>query len=180
VGGKNASLGEMIQHLGPSGIAVPEGFATTAGAYGHFVSANLLDARITAALGKLTDSDASLRATGHAIRTLIRSAQLPEDLWPTPSVRPTSSWAAASRDETPYVAVRSSAIAEDLPEASFAGQQESFLNVRGEAALLRACRDCYASLFTDRAISYRRQRGYDHMQVALSIGIQRMVRAPSW
>ncbi len=176
VGGKNASLGEMVQALAAKGIQVPPGFATTAEAYWHFVEANDLRNRIAGHLAAWQDQRASLAEAGEAIRSLILKAS-----WPKTSAEAILS---AYRDlcrrsggDEIEVAVRSSATAEDLPDASFAGQQETFLNIRGEAALLAACRRCFASLFTDRAISYREAKGFDHMKVALSIGVQRMVRS---
>ena len=176
VGGKNASLGEMVQALAAKGIQVPPGFATTADAYWQFVDANDLRSRITGYLAAWEEHRSSLSETGEAIRNLILKASWPEST--AQAIR------AAYRELCQRggggdidVAVRSSATAEDLPDASFAGQQETFLNIRGEAALLAACRRCFASLFTDRAISYRKAKGFDHMKVALSIGVQRMVRS---
>ena len=176
VGGKNASLGEMIQHLQAAGIQVPGGFATTAQAYWHFLEQSGLRERIGEKLAQFANNQLPLEKTGAAIRRLIRKAALPDDL----SQAITSAYRELASDrgkKNPAVAVRSSATAEDLPDASFAGQQESFLNIRGEAALLNACRRCFASLFTDRAIVYRENHGFDHMQVALSVGVQDMVRA---
>jgi pyruvate,water dikinase len=176
VGGKNASLGEMLQALKEKGVRVPDGFATTADAYWAFLEANDLQEEIRAHIQDLQSGNASLQETGKGIRRLFRYASFPQDI--------------AGRIMDAYhelgkrydvkevdVAVRSSATAEDLPEASFAGQQETFLNVTGEDELLEACRKCYASLFTDRAISYREEQGFDHMQVALSAGVQKMVRS---
>lgn len=176
VGGKNASLGEMIRALEVSGVRVPPGFATTADAYRDFVRHNKLAPVISAALADLRAGKASLSETGDAIRRgFLRSE------WP-PAVASAIQEAyrqLCSQIKRPAaaVAVRSSATAEDLPEASFAGQQESFLNVSGEITLMDACRRCYASLFTDRAISYRDAHGFDHLKVALSIGVQQMVRS---
>ena len=176
VGGKNASLGEMVQTLAPRGIRVPPGFATTAGAYWDYVEANDLGGEIGALLAQLAEGRATLAETGREIRALILRGEWPEDT--------AAAIAQAYRELCERtgkadvdVAVRSSATAEDLPDASFAGQQETFLNIRGEKALLNACRRCYASLFTDRAISYRDAKGFDHMAVALSIGVQQMVRS---
>jgi len=176
VGGKNASLGEMVQALEPKGIRVPPGFATTADAYWLFVETNALRSRIAELLAEWEESRASLAETGSAIRNLILKGK-----WPDAAAEAIRS---AYRDLCRRsgggdidVAVRSSATAEDLPDASFAGQQETFLNIQGEEALLNACRRCFASLFTDRAISYRKAKGFDHMKVALSIGVQRMVRS---
>ncbi len=176
VGGKNASLGEMLRNLAPHGIAVPPGFATTAAAYWLFVRHNgLADVIATVLAGKPGGND-SLTQAGKVIRTAFLNAEWPPSL--AEQIRSAyRALSARSGVVDADVAVRSSATAEDLPEASFAGQQESFLNIQGEAALLDACRRCYASLFTDRAISYRMAKGFDHMKVALSIGVQRMVRA---
>ncbi|PJI92074.1 phosphoenolpyruvate synthase [Yoonia maricola] len=176
VGGKNASLGEMIHALGPKGILVPPGFATTADAFRLYLTANDLDAQIGAALDALADGKATLQRTGQAIREMILSGDWPKDTEAAIIAEYSALSEAAGEADIP-VAVRSSATAEDLPDASFAGQQETFLNVIGEAALLEACRKCYASLFTDRAISYRQIQGFSHQQVALSVGVQQMVRA---
>ncbi|HBZ70373.1 MAG TPA: phosphoenolpyruvate synthase [Deltaproteobacteria bacterium] len=176
VGGKNASLGEMISRLATEGVRVPPGFATTADAYRRFLEANHLAEPISNALNELAAGKATLAEAGQSIRRAFLRGE-----WPRETAE---AIAAAYRElsrrlgETdPDVAVRSSATAEDLPDASFAGQQETYLNIRGEAALLDACRRCYASLFTDRAISYRQAKGFDHLKVALSIGVQKMVRA---
>jgi len=176
VGGKNASLGEMLQHLQTAGIRVPEGFATTARAYWDFLDRNELRDRIANMLRDLEDGSASLAETGKSIRRLIENAQIPDDL-AEEICEAYDGLAKESEVEDLPVAVRSSATAEDLPTASFAGQQETYLNIRGRDALLDACRRCYASLFTDRAITYRRNHGFEHMKVALSVGVQRMVRA---
>jgi pyruvate,water dikinase len=171
VGGKNASLGELIRGLKQAGVRVPGGFATTTSAYQRLLASGGLRGSLQ---GLLTDLDCNdlprLQAVGAAARQLVADTPLPDDLQE-------AIVAAYRRMGSPAVAVRSSATAEDLPEASFAGQQETFLNVRGERALLAACRRCYASLFTDRAIVYRHLHGYDHLDVALSIGVQRLVRA---
>ena len=176
VGGKNSSLGEMLQTLGGAGIKVPPGFATTSAAYRKFLSENAFGEVLRTELARLADGRATLAQVGAKIRETIAGGTWPTDL--EDDIR------AAYRElgkrtghAEPSVAVRSSATAEDLPDASFAGQQETFLNVVGEEALLTACRKCYASLFTDRAISYRQIQGFDHMEVALSIGIQLMVRS---
>jgi pyruvate,water dikinase len=177
VGGKNASLGEMIRTLKDEGIRVPDGFATTAEAYRAFLEANELTERIRAQLDELHDGDnKSLEKVGKAIRKLFRRTRFPEEIATEIRQAYRELSQRYATDEVD-VAVRSSATAEDLPEASFAGQQETFLNVSGEDELLEACRKCYASLFTDRAITYRQQRGFDHLQVALSVGAQKMVRA---
>ncbi|MGQ7830845.1 phosphoenolpyruvate synthase [Altererythrobacter sp. Z27] len=178
VGGKNASLGEMIGSLVGKGINVPPGFATTAAAYRRFLAANLLDKLISEKMQEFHARKASLSDAGAAIRHAILAAEWPDDI----SHAITSAYrelAARDSREAAGVAVRSSATAEDLPDASFAGQQESFLNVRGEAELLDACRRCFASLFTDRAIAYRELKGFGHDAIALSIGVQRMVRSDS-
>lgn len=176
VGGKNASLGEMIQSLQDEQVRVPGGFATTADAYREFLRANELDERLKEELDKLSREDQSLSKTGHAIRRMIRGGEFPEAI--ADAIRDAyREMSEENGTDEVAVAVRSSATAEDLPEASFAGQQETYLNIVGEDELLDACRKCYASLFTDRAISYRENRGFDHLQVALSVGVQKMVRA---
>ncbi|OUL72948.1 phosphoenolpyruvate synthase [Paraburkholderia hospita] len=176
VGGKNASLGEMVSCLSGKGIRVPPGFATTAGAYWEFIDSNGLRETITTVLAEFAANRRSLADTGETIRRAIlhgewpaRTAQAICDAYVELGQRA----GVADLD----VAVRSSATAEDLPDASFAGQQETLLAIRGTGALMDACRRCYASLFTDRAISYREARGFDHMTVALSIGVQQMVRS---
>ncbi len=176
VGGKNASLGEMVCHLTEQGVRIPAGFATTADAYRRFVETNKLTETIVALLDDLASGRASLTEVGSAIRRAFLRGAWPADL--AESI--TSSYQELCRRAGKTdgdVAVRSSATAEDLPDASFAGQQESYLNIRGATALLEACRRCYASLFTDRAISYRQAKGFDHLKVALSIGVQNMVRS---
>ncbi len=174
VGGKNASLGEMIQQLTKAGVQVPGGFATTAHAYREFLRRNDLAPAIDALMEGLDAENAEqLQNTGAALRKLLREAPMPDVL--TDAIRS----AYAQLPGEPSVAVRSSATAEDLPEASFAGQQESYLNVCGADAVVHAIRDAYASLFTDRAIAYRQRQGFDHHQVALSAGVQLMVRSDS-
>jgi pyruvate,water dikinase len=176
VGGKNASLGEMIQNLSAKGITIPTGFAVTAQAYHYHLEANNLVKPITQLLNKLNKNKLEDFATiGHQIRSLIRMAPLPEDLAAEIKI-------AYSNLEKRYgnlcdVAVRSSATAEDLPDASFAGQQETYLNIRGEQELLNRITYAFASLFTNRAISYRIDHGFDHMSVALSVGVQKMIRS---
>ena len=176
VGGKNASLGEMRRALTPLGIRTPAGFATTADAYRAFVNKAGLEPVIRESVADLDIGDvAAVQAAGARVRSAILAAPLPDDL--IESVRH-----AYERLETTYgrhcdVAVRSSATAEDLPEASFAGQQETFLNVHGTPMLFDAVRRCFASLFTDRAIVYRAHHGFAHTQVALSVGVQKMVRS---
>jgi pyruvate,water dikinase len=176
VGGKNASLGEMIRALQDEGICVPDGFATTAEAYHAFLEANALIPKIRSLLEAWQCGRASLPQVGRNLRRLFQQAQFPEDIAATicQAYRELSQRYGVDGVD---VAVRSSATAEDLPEASFAGQQDTFLNVTGEDALLEACRHCYASLFTDRAISYRQEKGFDNLDVALSVGVQKMVRS---
>jgi pyruvate, water dikinase len=173
VGGKNASLGEMIGKLKDAGIRVPGGFATTAAAYWRFIEANELQERIGEQIGKLKDDQSNLHQIAGAIRKLIIKGRFSPDL--EDAVR--QSYRAMANGGPARVAVRSSATAEDLPEASFAGQLESFLNVEGEEALFDTCKRCFASLFTDRAIAYRENHGFDHLKIALSVGVQRMVRS---
>ncbi|MEO1949922.1 PEP/pyruvate-binding domain-containing protein, partial [Thioclava sp.] len=176
VGGKNSSLGEMVQELGAKGIQVPPGFATTSDAYRMFLEENNLTEAIA---GYLADYDAdkiSLHVAGQSIRDTIVAGDWPAS---TEAAIREAYRDLSKRAGVPEVsvAVRSSATAEDLPDASFAGQQETYLNVSGEEELLTACRKCYASLFTDRAITYRKLRGFNHLDVALSVGVQQMVRS---
>jgi pyruvate,water dikinase len=176
VGGKNASLGELFRELTPQGIRVPAGFAVTADAYRYFLREAKLDAVIAEAIAGIdTRNVDDLRARGARIRHAILAAELP----PTLAAEIAGAYAEMNRPpaQFPSVAVRSSATAEDLPDASFAGQQETYLNVQGTYALLDACKRCFASLFKDRAISYRVDKGFDHAKVALSIGVQFMVRS---
>lgn len=174
VGGKNASLGEMISNLSNLGVTVPGGFATTAAAYRDFLKNDGLDDRIRETLDNLDIDDIpALAAAGKTIRTWILDTELPQELMT--DIR--AAWDDMSAGKDIAVAVRSSATAEDLPDASFAGQQETFLNVRGFEHLLAALHQVYASLFTDRAISYRVHQGFDHSLVALSVGVQYMVRS---
>lgn len=176
VGGKNASLGEMYRELTPCGIKIPNGFAVTAAGYRHVLQVGGLAETIRQILSGLDTRDlANLAERGRRVREAILTTPLPYDLQQE-IIQAYTALCAEYGPETD-VAVRSSATAEDLPDASFAGQQESFLNIRGERALLEACRQCLASLFTDRAISYRVDKGFDHFAVALSIGVQQMVRA---
>lgn len=175
VGGKSASLGEMVQK---TRAPVPYGFATTASAYRHFIKEAGLREKIKEVLEELKDPNdtRTLQKVGKAIRSLIVSAKMPKDL----EEEIKSAYRELSKrlnEERPFVAVRSSATAEDLPDASFAGQQETFLNVSGEEEVVEKVKECYASLFTDRAIFYRIQKGFDHMAVALSAAVQRMVYA---
>ncbi len=177
VGGKNASLGEMSHELAPLGVRLPHGFAVTADAYSALLDGPNVRSDLQQALADLDAADlASLQRSGAAARRVILEAPLPEDLLQeiSDAYRDLSE---RYRSTEVDVAVRSSATAEDLPEASFAGQQESYLNVSGGRHLIDAVHRCFASLFTDRAISYRSQRGYDHQQVRLSVGVQKMVRS---
>src|SRR5437899_815076 len=176
VGGKNAALGEMIRALKKQGVRVPDGFATAADAFRLFVRENQIDKKIRAEIERLEKGTKSLKAVGKALRALFLKGKFPE--------RVEEQIRKAYRDlcgrykkRAVDVAVRSSATAEDLPEASFAGQQETYLNISGEDAVVDACRKCYASLFTDRAINYREERNFDHRKIALSAGVQKMVRA---
>jgi pyruvate,water dikinase len=177
VGGKNASLGEMFATLKKKRINVPNGFATTADAYRYFMEKSGLKAEIKAILADLKTKDVTnLMAHGKAVRNAIMKASLPKDL---EKEIITGYHQLCKLEGRPAldVAVRSSATAEDLPDASFAGQQETFLNIRGEQHLLLAVKQCIASLFTNRAISYRADKGFDHFSIALSVGIQRMIRS---
>jgi pyruvate, water dikinase len=176
VGGKNASLGEMISSLAGEGIKVPGGFATTADAYWAFVDHNGIRDEIASILAEHDAGKRSLADAGHTIRGLFYASEFP----PAMATAIESAYEKLAADvgsADPDVAVRSSATAEDLPEASFAGQQATFLNIRGAGHLLDACRRCLASLFTNRAITYRNNNGFDHMKVALSVGVQRMIRS---
>ena len=174
VGGKNASLGEMISNLSDLGVTVPGGFATTSQAYRDFLKSNGLDRRISALLADLDVDDIdALTEAGRTIRSWIIEEPLPDDL--TRQIE--EAWQAMSGGEDIAVAVRSSATAEDLPDASFAGQQETFLNVRGRDHLFSAIHQVYASLYNDRAIAYRVHQGFQHDVVALSVGVQYMVRS---
>jgi pyruvate, water dikinase len=174
VGGKNASIGEMIGSLATLGVRVPGGFATTAEAFREFLRQDGLDERIRAALADLdVDDVGELTATGARIRGWMLETPFPREL----ESQVLAAFRAMSGGRDIAVAVRSSATAEDLPQASFAGQQETFLNVRGEAAMLRAMHEVFASLFNDRAIAYRVHQGFEHAAVALSAGVQYMVRS---
>lgn len=179
VGGKNASLGEMFQHLTKRGIRIPDGFATTADAFRFYITENGLDKLIRDTLKGLNVSSLkNLRAAGLKIRQAILKGKIPQDL----EREIISAYRDLSKREgtggKPVdVAVRSSATAEDLPGASFAGQQDTYLNIHGEKMVIDAVRRCFASLFTDRAIAYRQEKGFDHLKVALSCGVQKMVRS---
>jgi pyruvate, water dikinase len=175
VGGKNASLGEMLRDLSPLGIKVPDGFAITSEAFQEFIRINDLRPKIDEALQTLDRKDYSnLQEVGASIRALLLMGMMPTEV----ERAIIGSYLALSKDAAlTSVAVRSSATAEDLPTASFAGQQETFLNIVGEHELIEAVRKCFASLYTDRAIKYREDEGFEHSMVSLSVGVQRMVRA---
>ena len=174
VGGKNSSLGEMFSNLSKKGIAVPNGFATTAYAFDEFLTHNSLRAPLLALMAELDKKNYSNLATiGSKARTLLLQAEIPQQL----QLALVESYQQLCGTNYFEVAVRSSATAEDLPQASFAGQHESFLNVKGETALLNAVQKCFASLYTDRAIKYREDNGFAHEKVALSVGVQKMVRS---
>ncbi|MEJ2552949.1 MAG: phosphoenolpyruvate synthase [Gammaproteobacteria bacterium] len=176
VGGKNASLGEMYRALAAQQVKVPNGFATTADAYRYYLRHNQLDQRIEAVLADLDSRDVkALAVTGAKIRQWIMRGEMPDDL--ATQIRAAYKELAGEYGPSPDVAVRSSATAEDLPTASFAGQQETYLNIRGTDNLLMACKRVFASLFTNRAISYRIDKGFAHMDIALSVGVQKMVRS---
>jgi pyruvate,water dikinase len=197
VGGKNASLGEMIQHLTPLGVNVPNGFATTAYAYRYFITQAGIESQLREIFVDLDVEDVdNLRQRGRQARSLILHTPFPKDLELAISTayyqlceqygvgdeaKDSGSLSSPKQRQTYHynldVAVRSSATAEDLPDASFAGQQETYLNVHGVKQVLESCHKCFASIFTDRAISYRTLKGFDHFQVALSVGVQKMVRS---
>ncbi len=176
VGGKNASLGEMIQELTPQGVRVPTGFATTAYAYRYFIESAGLEQKLRQVFADLnvTDMD-NLRQRGKQARALMLQTPFPADL--EEAIAQGYHQLCLEYGMNTDVAVRSSATAEDLPDASFAGQQETYLNVHGLASVLEACHKCFASIFTDRAISYRQIKGFDHFNIALSVGVQKMVRS---
>jgi pyruvate,water dikinase len=177
VGGKNASLGEMYHFLTEKGVNIPNGYAVTASAYRHLLrDAGIEDAIKDALAGLDTHDIKNLQDRGRKVRQIIRYAKLPDDLEQEIRDAYQELCKKVGRDDVD-VAVRSSATAEDLPDASFAGQQETYLNIRGEESLLDACRSCFASLFTDRAISYRTDKGFGHFDVYLSIAVQLMIRS---
>ncbi|MFA6346084.1 MAG: phosphoenolpyruvate synthase, partial [Syntrophales bacterium] len=176
VGGKNASLGEMRRELISKGVNIPDGFAVTAYAYRCLIESAALSDKIRQILADLDTHDIqNLADKGRQIRGLIYGAEFPSDL--KAAILEAYAKLCEEYGADTDVAVRSSATAEDLPDASFAGQQETYLNIRGPEALIEACKKCFASLFTDRAISYRVDKGFDHHSIALSIGIQKMVRS---
>ena len=179
VGGKNASLGEMIRQLKPKGVNVPNGFATSAYAFRHFIEKAGLEAKLRELFADLDVEDmTNLRDRGREARALVLSTPFPDDLQMAIAMSYQKLCdCEISCGKEADVAVRSSATAEDLPDASFAGQQETYLNVYGANEVVEACHRCFASLFTDRAISYRTINGFDHFDVALSVGVQKMVRS---
>lgn len=176
VGGKNASLGEMIRELGPKGISIPAGFATTAQAYWDYLEHNQLREKLISNFDKLDKKEfKNLKQIGKKLRDLMLQGEFPEEL--AQAIKEGYAQLEEKEEVLTSVAVRSSATAEDLPEASFAGQHDSFMNIQGPQNTLETCKKCFASLFTDRAIRYREHNGFDHMQVALSAGVQKMVRS---
>ncbi len=176
VGGKNSSLGEMVSQLASLGIKVPPGYATTSDAFRQFIEANDLHHVVKDTMADLDAGKVTLAEAGKTVRSAIAAGEFPEDM-KAALIEAYHELGRRTGNDNPSVAVRSSATAEDLPDASFAGQQETYLNVVGEEELLETCRLCYASLFTDRAITYRNVQGFDHLDVALSIGVQLMVRS---
>jgi len=177
VGGKNASLGEMARSIGKEGVNLPDGFCLTSKAFWHFLKENKIDKQIKEIFSRFNPKDLkSLKETGKASRNLILKAEFPRDL-KKKIIKSYKKLSKRTGGDEISVAVRSSATAEDLATASFAGQMETFLNVRGEEELLKAIKSCIASLFTDRSISYREEKGFDHLKIALSVGIQKMVRS---
>ena len=176
VGGKNASLGEMIQQLTPKGVSVPNGFATTARAYRYFIESAGLEAKLREIFADLdVENLQNLGQKGKQARALILDTPFPPEV--QAAIAQAYDRLCDRYGDSTDVAVRSSATAEDLPDASFAGQQETYLNVHGCTSVLQCCHKCFASTFTDRAISYRQLRGFDHFEVALSVGVQKMVRS---
>lgn len=170
VGGKNASLGEMYRELAPKGIRVPNGFAITVEAYRDVLRAAHLDVKLRDLLRDLdTQNLENLGQRGRQVRQAILEASFPPEL--ERAITEAYDHLCAASHDLVDVAVRSSATAEDLPDASFAGQQETYLNIQGHHALLDACKRCFASLFTDRALSYRADKGFDHFKIGLSIGV---------
>jgi pyruvate,water dikinase len=176
VGGKNASLGEMYRELSPQGVKTPNGFATTAASYWHMIkSAGILDELQQTMVGLDKTNVEDLAVRGKKARALIVAGGIPDNFWA--EIKTAYDMLCEEYGQNTHVAIRSSATAEDLPTASFAGQQDTYLNISGYDALKEACSNCFASLFTDRAISYRIDNGFDHFKVALSIGIMKMVRS---
>lgn len=175
-GGKNSSLGEMVGLLGEQGIRVPPGFATSSHMFRDYMEINGIDKTVLQTLKLMKQGEVTLQEAGKKIRNAFLQGHWSDKL-SHPIVDAYKSFCKELEQNNAAVAVRSSATAEDLPDASFAGQQETFLNIRGEDALLDACRKCFASLYTDRAISYREAKGFDHLKVSLSVGVQLMVRS---
>jgi len=176
VGGKNASLGEMYRNLTPKGVNVPNGFAITAFSYRYLLERMNLKDEIKNMLSDLNTKDLyNLMERGEKVRRLVRNTEFPLEL--QKEIKDAYANLCKQYGENTDVAVRSSATAEDLPDASFAGQQDTYLNIKGDEELLDACKKCFASLFTNRAISYREEKGFDHFTIALSIGVQKMVRS---
>ena len=174
VGGKNASLGEMFNQLSSKGISVPDGFATTAYAFRLFLDFNSISNVLKELMDKLDrQTFSNLKEIGFQARALIMNARMPDNL--TNAIK--IAYKELGKQNYFEVAVRSSATAEDLPQASFAGQHESYLNVKGDNKLINAVQKCFASLYTDRAIKYREDNGFAHEKVSLSVGIQKMVRS---
>ncbi len=176
VGGKNASLGEMYKNLTPKGIKIPNGFAITAHAYRYLLEKTGIEQQIRDTLKDLDTKDMNnLMTRGQKVRSIILNAEFPQEL--KDSIKEAYAHISKQYGQDTDVAVRSSATAEDLPDASFAGQQETYLNITGPEMLIEACKKCFASLFTNRAISYRQDKNFDHFTIALSIGVQKMVRS---
>ncbi|MFW5699839.1 MAG: PEP/pyruvate-binding domain-containing protein, partial [Bacteroidota bacterium] len=176
VGGKNASLGEMFRQLSSKGINIPDGFASSADAYREYIQQNEIEEKISNTLSEMDVEDSkSLEKTGKKCRDLIMKGDIPKEIREALE----AAWDELKdrEDSLSSVAVRSSATAEDLPDASFAGQHESYMNITNKKQLLEAWKKCVASLFTDRAIKYREENGFEHMKVALSVGVQKMVRS---
>ena len=176
VGGKNASLGEMYRNLTPKGVRIPNGFAISAYAYRYLMEKAGIMNEVKNILSDLNTHDIrNLQERGQTVRVIIRNAEFPTEL--KNIIIEAYADLCNQYGTNVDVAVRSSATAEDLPDASFAGQQDTYLNIRGPSDLIFACKRCFASLFTDRAISYRQDKGFDHFSIALSIGVQKMVRS---
>ena len=176
-GGKNASLGEMYSQLSKKGINIPDGFVVSAKAYEHFLEVNQISGQLKKIFAKFNPQDLkSLKETGKQARSLILQADWPNDL-KQEIVKNYKKLSQKYKEEDVDVAVRSSGTAEDLKTASFAGQHESYLNIRGKDDLLKAAKECMASMFGDRAIAYREEKGFSHLDIALSVGIQKMVRS---
>lgn len=177
VGGKNASLGEMVRTIGKQGVNLPNGFCLTSKAFWYFLKKNKIDKELKNIFQKFNPKSLdSLIKTGKASRDLILKTELPDDL-KKKIIKSYRKLSKKYKQDNVDVAVRSSATAEDLATASFAGQMETFLNVKGEEQLLDSVKKCISSLFTDRSISYREEKGFDHLKIALSVGVQKMVRS---